>query len=90
MSTIETLMKRTVRSGDCLEWAGYVCGSGYRLVWHEGKNRSVHRVSFELHNMEVTQLTHSHHDRPRLANSLRRRGQWIDQRIIKTYRSHAA
>lgn len=32
----------------------------------------------------------SHHDRTRLANSLRRRGQWIDQNITKTYRSHSA
>jgi hypothetical protein len=34
--------------------------------------------------------THSHHDRTRMANSLRRRGQWIDQHITKTYRSHTA
>jgi hypothetical protein len=31
-------------------------------------------------------MTNIHHDRTLLANSLRRRGQWIDQGITKTFR----
>ena len=34
----------------------------------------------------LRQSTHSHHDRTRIANALRRRGQWINQGITKTYR----
>jgi hypothetical protein len=61
VATIEPLMKRTVRSGDCIEWTGYVCKSGYGLVWHEGKNRSAHRVSFELHNTPIMNEQHVMH-----------------------------
>lgn len=53
MATIENLMRRTVTVGECLEFTGYICESGYGLVWHEGKNRLAHRVSFELHNSPI-------------------------------------
>lgn len=53
MATIESLMTKTVRAGDCLEFTGRICNSGYGLVWHEGKNRLAHRVSFELHNLPI-------------------------------------
>lgn len=53
MATIESLMRRTVRVGECLEYTGHICKAGYGLVWHDGKNRLAHRVSFELHNMPI-------------------------------------
>ena len=36
----------------------------------------------------LRQATHSHHDRARLANVLRGRGQTIDRQLTKTYRKH--
>ncbi|NML34890.1 HNH endonuclease signature motif containing protein [Paraburkholderia antibiotica] len=62
MATIDNLMRRTARSGECLEFTGHICKAGYGLVWHEGKNRLAHRVSFELHNapiMEKQDVMHS-------------------------------
>jgi hypothetical protein len=53
MATIDSLMRRTVKVGECLEFTGHICKAGYGLVWHEGKNRLAHRVSFELHNAPI-------------------------------------
>lgn len=58
MATIETLMRRTVKVGNCLEFTGHICKTGYGLVWHDGKNRSAHRVSFELHNAPIVDGQH--------------------------------
>ncbi|PXW28220.1 HNH endonuclease signature motif containing protein [Paraburkholderia caballeronis] len=55
MATIDSLMRRTVEAGECLEFTGHICKAGYGLVWHEGKNRLAHRVSFELHNAPITE-----------------------------------
>ncbi|QGZ66317.1 HNH endonuclease signature motif containing protein [Paraburkholderia acidisoli] len=54
MATIESLMSRTRKVGDCLEFTGYICKAGYGLVWHNGKNRLAHRVSFDLHHGTIT------------------------------------
>ncbi|AOJ62449.1 hypothetical protein WJ32_08255 [Burkholderia ubonensis] len=62
MATIDSLMRRVVKVGDCLEFTGHICKAGYGLVWHEGKNRLAHRVSFELHNtpiMDAQDVMHS-------------------------------
>ncbi len=61
MATLESLMRKTVRVGDCLEFAGYITQSGYGMVWHDGKNRSAHRVSFELHNLPIMDGQHVMH-----------------------------
>ena len=37
----------------------------------------------------LRQATHSHHDRARLANILRRRGHCINKQFTKTYRKSA-
>ncbi|WP_081075214.1 HNH endonuclease signature motif containing protein [Burkholderia multivorans] len=54
MATIDSLMRRTIKAGECLEFTGHICKAGYGLVWHEGKNRLAHRVSFELHRGPIT------------------------------------
>ena len=61
MATIKNLMAKTVRVGDCLEFTGYIARNGYGIVWHDGKNRSAHRVSFELHNLPIMDDQHVMH-----------------------------
>lgn len=61
MTTIDSLMLRTMLAGECLEFTGHICDSGYGLVWHEGKNRLAHRVSFELHNLPIVGTQHVMH-----------------------------
>lgn len=61
MATIESLMRKTVRVGDCLEFTGYIGRNGYGSVWHDGKNRSAHRVSFELNHMPIMDEQHVMH-----------------------------
>lgn len=53
MATIETLLSRTSKQDECLVWTGYVPKCGYGLVWHQGKNQQVHRVSYVLHKGEI-------------------------------------
>ncbi|WP_123351021.1 HNH endonuclease [Pseudomonas brassicacearum] len=48
MATRESLEARSERVGECLIWRGGLSAAGYGYVWHEGKNRATHRVSFEL------------------------------------------
>lgn len=67
MTTKEILMSKTVRDGDCLVWTKHVNKSGYGSVWHNGKNRDVHRVSYELHHGEIPdgmRILHSCDNRP--------------------------
>ena len=54
-------MAKTLRVGECLEFTGHIARSGYGLVWHDGKNRSAHRVSFELRNMPIMDERHVMH-----------------------------
>lgn len=61
MATKESLMSRTIQAGDCLEWTGHISRSGYGLVWHDGKNRIVHRVSCELHHGPIPAGFHVMH-----------------------------
>ncbi|WP_051305073.1 HNH endonuclease signature motif containing protein [Chitinilyticum litopenaei] len=61
MATIESLLRKTTPAGDCQEWAGYIAKSGYGLVWHSGKTRQVHRVSYELHKGPITDGLHVMH-----------------------------
>jgi hypothetical protein len=61
MATIDNLMLRTTKVGECLEFTGHICKAGYGLVWHEGKNRLAHRVSFELHNAPIMDEQHVMH-----------------------------
>lgn len=48
MATLESIKARSERVGECLIWRGGLNSNGYGYVWHEGKNRATHRVSFEL------------------------------------------
>lgn len=48
MATLESLNARSERVGECLVWRGGLNPGGYGYVWHEGKNRAAHRVSYEL------------------------------------------
>lgn len=48
-------------NGDCLEWCGHIAKSGYGLVWHDGKTRQAHRVSYELHNLPIMDGQHVMH-----------------------------
>lgn len=34
----------------CWEWDGHLNESGYAMVWHEGKSRRAHRLSYEIFN----------------------------------------
>ncbi len=61
MATIESLMGRTAKVGDCLEFIGHIGRSGYGLMWHDGKTRQAHRVSFELHNTPIMDGQHVMH-----------------------------
>jgi hypothetical protein len=61
VATIDSLMKRTVKVSECLEFTGHICEAGYGLVWHGGKNRLAHRVSFELHNAPIMNEQHVMH-----------------------------
>ena len=54
-------MRSSVPNGDCIEFTGHICNSGYGLVWHDGKNRLAHRVSFELHNAPIMPGQHVMH-----------------------------
>lgn len=53
MATKEKLISKTKRDGACLLWLGSIARSGYGTVWHNGKTRQVHRVSYELHHEEI-------------------------------------
>ena len=62
MASKESLAARSVRVGDCLIWQGGKNQDGYGYVWHEGKNRATHRVSYELHRGPIPaglELMHS-------------------------------
>lgn len=48
MATIESMLNRSERVGECLMWRGGLNAGGYGYVWHKGKNRGAHRVSYEL------------------------------------------
>lgn len=48
MATLESIKARSERVGECLIWRGGLNAAGYGYVWHEGKNRATHRVSYEL------------------------------------------
>ncbi|WP_082445555.1 HNH endonuclease signature motif containing protein [Pseudomonas sp. FH4] len=48
MATRESLKARSERVGECLIWRGGLNPGGYGYVWHEGKNRATHRVSYEM------------------------------------------
>lgn len=61
MATKESLMARTIQVGDCIEWTGHINHSGYGSVWHNGKNRDVHRVSCELHHGPIPAGFHVMH-----------------------------
>ena len=48
MATIESLQAKSERVGECLIWRSNLWSNGYGYVWHEGKNRAAHRLSYEL------------------------------------------
>ncbi|MDH0638238.1 HNH endonuclease [Pseudomonas sp. GD03860] len=48
MATLESLMLKSERVGECLVWRSNIWKSGYGYVWHEGKNVSAHRLSYLL------------------------------------------
>lgn len=43
------LLSKATRDGDCLVWNGGMGSGGYGTFHYNGKNRSAHRVSYELH-----------------------------------------
>ena len=47
--TMESLLARTVQSGDCLLWQGATLRSGYGVARYMGKQTTAHRISLSLH-----------------------------------------
>ena len=72
MTTKERFIERTQPDGDCIVWLGHINRSGYGSVWHEGKNRDAHRVSYELHVGPIPDGAHIMHkcDNRRCVNPL--------------------
>lgn len=52
VQTIESLLSRTMRNGDCLEWQGSL-RSGYGRVTTQGKGWTVMRLVWELLNGQI-------------------------------------
>lgn len=51
--TIESLMKRTIDVGECIEWNGYLYGGYIPQVSHAGKMIAVRKLVMLLHEYKV-------------------------------------
>jgi len=57
---LETLLKRGVKNGDCIEWTGCL-RSGYGQLTWKGKRWVVHRLAYEFSTGESPKGLHIHH-----------------------------
>lgn len=47
--TAESFFKNIIKSGDCLEWAGYINPrTGYGETFYSGKHKRTHQIAFML------------------------------------------
>lgn len=53
MKTLERLLAKTVRSGDCLLFTGCINKNGYGSFRFNGKTANVHKVSYILHHGDI-------------------------------------
>lgn len=67
---IDEFWSRTRLDGDCLLWTAGKTGHGYGVFFADGKNRSAHRISYELTHGEVPDGLILRHtcDRPACVN----------------------
>lgn len=58
--TLQDLLDRSTKEGDCLIWRGCITGSGYGQVRSNGKQVPAHRLSYQLATGEEigTQVVH--------------------------------
>lgn len=83
-----------------IDFVGHVIKPWHRTTRRRTVNEAVRRISnsqaedlFEVANSYfglLRQASHSHGDRARLANGLRRRGHTINKQLTKTYRKKGA
>lgn len=52
-SALERFWSRVKKSTGCWEWTGSKCTQGYGVMWHEGRQRMTHRISFKLFVGEI-------------------------------------
>jgi HNH endonuclease/AP2 domain len=57
----ERFWDHVAKSETCWLWTGRVDRGGYARVWSDGKNRTAHRVSYELHNGPIPEGLHVDH-----------------------------
>jgi len=43
-----------VPESGCWIWTGAVTGSGYGVIYRDGEQKSAHRISYEVHNTELS------------------------------------
>ena len=55
------ILDNTVRDKDCLLWQGALSDRGYPLIYHDGKTRRTHRVSFYLFHGHIDDDCVIHH-----------------------------
>lgn len=62
LTTIEKLLTKTERQGECLIWVGDHSAKGYGYIRLNGKRLRAHRVMFEIHHGHIpagTVILHS-------------------------------
>lgn len=57
---LETLLKRGIKQGDCIEWTGCLRGGYGQLTW-KGERWTVHRLAYEFSTGESAKGLHIHH-----------------------------